>query len=341
MTADCVGGVWTYALELTAALERHGVEVQLATMGARPDAGQRAAAAASSVDGLHESDYALEWEHEPWEEVERAGEWLLALADELRPDVVHLNGYVHAALDWPAPVVVAAHSDVLSWWRAVRGTPFPDRLDRYRDAVERGLRKADLVCAPTRAVLHDLALSYDFDTPALVVPNGRALRVPAGAVKEDVVVGLGRFWDEAKNVAALQRIADRLPWPVLLAGPGTPLGALAAEECALLLSSARIFASPARYEPFGLAALEAAQAGCALVLGDLPSLREVWEDAATFVAPDDDDAVLAALRDLCRDGERRQELARSAGERAARYTPAATAAAMDALYRRVPAAAAA
>ncbi len=31
---------------------------------------------------------------------------------------------------------------------------------------------------------------------------------------------------------------------------------------------------PARYEPFGLSVLEAALSGCALVLGDIPSLRE-------------------------------------------------------------------
>ena len=34
MTADTVGGVWTYALELAGALAPHGVTVALATMGA-------------------------------------------------------------------------------------------------------------------------------------------------------------------------------------------------------------------------------------------------------------------------------------------------------------------
>ncbi len=33
---------------------------------------------------LIESDYALEWSPSPWEDVERAGAWLLALADSLR-----------------------------------------------------------------------------------------------------------------------------------------------------------------------------------------------------------------------------------------------------------------
>lgn len=34
MTADTVGGVWTYALELIQALEAYNIHVTLATMGA-------------------------------------------------------------------------------------------------------------------------------------------------------------------------------------------------------------------------------------------------------------------------------------------------------------------
>jgi glycosyltransferase involved in cell wall biosynthesis len=340
MTADCVGGVWTYALDLADALAPLGVEVHLATMGRGPDDEQREAAAQSALAALHESGFALEWDDEPWEDVDRAGEWLLDLARTVRPDLVHLNGYGHGALAWGAPVVVVAHSDVLAWWRAVEGTPPPARLDRYRRRVEAGLQGADAVCAPTAAVLDDLAASYRFETPRFVVPNGRARRVRDGE-KEQLIAGLGRFSDAAKNVAALRRVAPHLEWEVTLAGPGTERGTVSPAAAADLLARAAIFASPARYEPFGLAALEAAQAGCALVLGDIPSLREVWADAAAYVPPTDDDALLGVLRGLCEDDDRRQELARRARERAERYTPAAMAEATKAVYTRLPVGAAA
>ena len=235
MTADCVGGVWTYVLDLADALAPHGVEVHLTTMGPLPTADQRAAAAASALATLHETRFALEWEDDPWEDVKAAGTWLLGLVERLRPDIVHLNGYCHAALDWPVPVVVAAHSDVLSWWRAVRAEPVPDRFGVYHRRVERGLQRADAVCAPTRAVLDDLAASYVFETPCYVVPNGRVLPAQP-AQKQPLIVGLGRFWDEAKNVAALQRVADRSPWRVIVAGPGTATGWLTAARAAELLS---------------------------------------------------------------------------------------------------------
>lgn len=337
MTTDCVGGVWTYALDLAAALAPHGVEVQLATMGPEPDAEQLAAAAAAPLGGLHVSSCALEWQDNPWEDVDLAGSWLLELEERVEPDLVHLNGYAHGALPWRTPVVVASHSDVLSWWRAVHGCQAPPEWEHYRLAVEAGLRAADAVLVPTAAVARDLERSYRLRTEPVVVPNGRAggPPEPEPEEKEPFFLAVGRFWDEAKNVAALDRIRERSPWEIVAVGAGTRAGVLAPAELAALRGRAAVFCSPVRYEPFGLAILEAAQSRCALVLGDVPSLREVWGDAAVFAPPDDDDALLGALRLVARDPELRGELAYRASRRARRYTPEAMAERTLAVYRRV------
>lgn len=335
LSADTVGGVWTYALELADALAPLGVEVALATMGRPLDAAQRAELARSAVAELSESSFALEWEDDPWQDVDRAGAWLLELEERLAPDVVHLNGYAHGSLPWRSPVVAVAHSDVLSWWTAVKGGPAPPAWQRYRLAVEAGLRAADAVCTPTQTVLDELRRHYSFRTPATVVHNGRTPPQPEPGEKERFVFGLGRFRDEAKNVGALQRARAASTWPIVLAGEGTPLGRLPAGEVAGYLARAGIYAAPVRYEPFGLAILEAALAGCALVLGDVPSLREVWGDSALYVPPDDDEALAAALRVLARDDELRRELGHRARRRAARYTPEAMARSYLAVYDRV------
>jgi glycosyltransferase involved in cell wall biosynthesis len=149
------------------------------------------------------------------------------------------------------------------------------------------------------------------------------------------------MWDEAKNLDALARVAPRLDWPVVVAGAGAPrdgvtmLGQLGRDRVRDLLARASIFAGPARYEPFGLAPLEAALAGCALVLGDIPSLREVWGDAATFVPPGDDDALAAALARLSADDEWRAVMAERAEARAQEYTPERMAAGTLAVYDHV------
>ena len=136
-----------------------------------------------------------------------------------------------------------------------------------------------------------------------VIHNGRSGRRFVPGTKRAFILAAGRLWDEAKNLRALSRISGAVPWPVIIAGPlsmsgqegaareqaaadygGVQLmGALTQAELARLYGAAPIYAHPARYEPFGLSVLEAALSGCALVLGDIPSLRELWSGAAVFV----------------------------------------------------------
>ena len=355
LTTDTVGGVWTYAIELAWALGTHGVRIALATMGAplRPD--QRAQADALDHVTVHESAYRLEWMSDPWDDVRRAGDWLLDLEGRFRPDVVHLNGYAHGALPWRAPVMVVGHSCVLSWWQAVKNEPAPRSWDRYRDEVTRGLRAAELVAAPTGAMLAELRRLYGPLNATTVIHNARDAAAFRPAAKQPFVLAAGRLWDEAKNLAALEQAAPRLPWPVYVAGDEaspdgaaagarprhtTPLGRLDEAAMADAMARASVYALPARYEPFGLSALEAGLCGCALVLGDVPSLREVWGDAALFVAPDDAGALSGAIRWLTDSPARREEMGLRARRRAARYAPQAMAQQYLAAYGRLTAGAA-
>jgi glycogen(starch) synthase len=344
MTADTVGGVWQYAIELCRAFGRSGVEVILATMGAALTPGQRAEAASLSNAEIYESRYKLEWMDSPWSDVAASGEWLLGLQRELQPDLVHLNGYAHAALPWEVPKIVVAHSCVLSWWKAVRGTNLPVEWNRYRQSVRAGLNSADLVIAPSHAMLADLRNCYGDVPNAKLIWNGRSRSEETAHQKERIILSAGRLWDEAKNVALLQEIAPVLPWPVYLAGDEkTPfesqsqsavfaqdppakrevrcLGRLERADLAQWFGRAAIYALPAKYEPFGLSILEAALAGCALVLGDIPSLREIWGDAAVYVSPSDGAALRKALDELIVDDLKREDLGKRAFGRAGYFTP--------------------
>lgn len=345
-TADAVGGVWTHALELGRGLAAHGVQTVLAVMGPAPDASQRAEADRVPGLELHHREFRLEWMDDPWTDVERAGEWLLELAARAQPDLVHLNGYAHAALPYRAPVLVAAHSCVASWWRAVRHEPAPSAWDRYRAEVRRGLDAAGTVAAPTRAMLDALEREHGRVRASRVIPNGRDAGAYPPAAKEPFVLAAGRLWDDAKNAAALARVAPHLAWPVVLAGDavrpdGVPLelpnvrafGRLSPTKLAALMSRAAVYALPARYEPFGLSALEAALAGCALVLGDIASLREVWGNAARFVDPEDDEALAGAIIRLVKDPGLRDHLAATARARALELSPERMAGAYLEAYR--------
>jgi glycosyltransferase involved in cell wall biosynthesis len=99
------------------------------------------------------------------------------------------------------------------------------------------------------------------------------------------------------------------------------------------LARASIYAHPARYEPFGLSVLEAAQLRCALVLGDIPSLREVWGSAAIYVDPDDAAAIEQQVNRLARHDRLRHRMANAARHRAERYSTRACASAYVRAYR--------
>jgi glycosyltransferase involved in cell wall biosynthesis len=318
MTTDTVGGVWTYALELVAGLGEEA-QVVLAAMGPEASAAQLEQLRALPLAGFEHAELRLEWMQDPWEDVAAAGEWLLDLRDRHGAEVVHVNGYTHAALPFGVPVLVGGHSCVLSWHEAVRRTPAGPEWRRYRGEVARGLAAADALVAPTSALLGELERLYRPACPAFVIPNGLDGRAFGPRDKRPYVLGVGRAWDEAKNLGALERVADELPWPVLVAGDGGALGRVEPEALRTLYAHAAVFAEPARYEPFGLAALEAGLAGCALVLGDIPSLREVWGKAALYVDPFDDGALLDALRTLARDDAGRERLGAAARARATRY----------------------
>lgn len=338
MNADCVGGVWTYALELAGGLRARGHDLLLAICGAELTSDQRADLDALGI-AWDARPYRLEWMADPWDDIAQAGSWLLQLAAQFDPDVVHLNDYSHAALPWQRPVVVVAHSDVVTWWQAVHGDLPPPAWERYRRSVKRGLAAADLVVAPTRAMLADLSAAYDMSRPTAVIHNGRSPS-PGTAAKADIVAAVGRVWDEAKNIAAAARAAEPLPWPLVVAGEGDipgvrTLGQLSGSQVRRLLDRAAIFVEPASYEPFGLAALEAGLAGCALVLGDIPSLREVWGDAATYVAPSDDSALRRELHTLMVDPALLAGRQAAARHRAASFTPAAAAAAYELRYAQL------
>lgn len=347
VTADAVGGVWTWAVDLASELAGRGVAVTLAVLGPPPDAAQRAQAEAIRGLTLVETGLPLDWLEDDPDRLANAGRRLAALAAAAGVDLVHLNSPALAAgIALPVPVIGGCHSCLASWWRAVRGDAPMLEAFRWRTGLlAKGYAACDRLIAPTAAFAEVTAALYGVRVEA--VHNGRA-PAPASpaAAREPAVLASGRLWDDGKNVACLDRAAARLDRPVRaagpLAGPGgatarldhaLPLGRLESDALRRELARAAVFASPALYEPFGLGVLEAAQAGCALVLSDIPTFRELWDGAAVFTPADDDAALAGALDRLLGDPVAAADLGRAAAARAARYTTGAMADGVLAVWR--------
>jgi glycogen(starch) synthase len=236
-------------------------------------------------------------------------------------------------LPFRAPKVVVGHSCCLSWWRAVHGTQPPASWREYRRRVAAGIRAADVFIAPTRAILAEFRREYLIVPEARVIPNGIDPGPEPRCGRDPVVFAAGRLWDEAKNTSILAEVAPRLPWPVLVAGACegpvgsrprhtglTCLGRLSRAAVREHLDRASICIHPALYEPFGLVPLEAAAAGCALVLADIPTLRELWDGAAVFAPPRSAADIEQVTLDLTRNPSHLREVSAACRVRAREYS---------------------
>jgi len=330
VTADTLTGVWTYARELVTGLITGGMRVTLVSFGEIPFPQQT-----SWMQNLHGLDYRptafrLEWMQEGEADLEDSCNYLQSVIRDVKPDILHFSQYSYGRLSTSIPRVVVAHGDLVSWWLAVHGHEPRDTrwLRWYRSTVSRGLAEATAVVSPSNWMKESLRVCYGEPRHDLVIHNGRnPIYFNPYVSKDDSVLSVGRLWDAGKQVSLLTQHAH--PLSVCIVGsdnptyaPRTPIRAdvkLATEQVSVALkgpqteaqlrnlySRAAIYAATSRYEPFGMAALEAALSRCAIVANDIASFREIWGDCALYFKANDADSLAEALRtlsadrDLCR-----------------------------------------
>ncbi len=333
ITTDTVGGVWTYTKELSEGLLLRGHHVLLISMGRLPSSDQhdwtrRMESQWSDRFSYLPTDYPLEWMRNNDSCYCAAERLLLSQIAAWAPDALHLNQFCYGALPTDLPKTVIAHSDVVSWHQACRGGLPTDSswFRHYHDTVSRGLAQAHAVVAPTWWMLDALCSNFAVAAYRTVIPNGRALPASRASSKRAMqAVTIGRLWDEGKNVRLLEKVSS--PMPLLVGGelaletepPFTSsrlmlLGPLSEQQTLALFAHSSLYIATSRYEPFGLAPLEAALCGCAIVASDLPSLREVWGNSALYFKSADDLSRL--LHALHRDPALVRQSARQAYARA-------------------------
>ena len=138
MTADFVGSVWQWALDLSSYLIARGARITLAVMGPSPIPQQLAAAECHSPRlDLEVPPFSLEWMGGPWAEMDAAEEWLTTLEQRTQADIVHVSDLCHASLAWQAPTLVTVHSCDWLWDRGGRAAPRLDGDEEYRQRAAR------------------------------------------------------------------------------------------------------------------------------------------------------------------------------------------------------------
>lgn len=302
LTTDTVGGVWTFSREVTRGLLSCGQSVALVSFGRPPSQPQLSWVAQTKMTyggafRYVSSEVPLEWMEANKAAYSGGKDLLCRLAEEFNADLVHANQFCFGALPLGIPKLVTAHSDVKSWASACRPGALDlssDWFQQYQSLVCAGLEGADLVVAPSRWMLKALRNGFEFDGRTEIVLNGRTIEAPPTELPRYLqAVSVGRLWDEGKGLSVLNEVDACMP--ILLvgentfAGAGAPdlkstqyLGSLEEESVLETFRKCSLYLATSIYEPFGLAPLEAALCGCGVLARGIPSLREVWGNAAEF-----------------------------------------------------------
>jgi glycogen(starch) synthase len=322
VTADSMSGSWTYTRELVTGLVSRGVRVTLVSFGEIPLPDQTA-----WMDCLHGLEYRptafrLEWMDEAPQDLPESSEFLATLVREVHPDVLHLHQFCHGDLPVDVPRIIMAHGDLISWAQAVQGcSPRPTRwLKHYRDTIIRGIATADAVVAPSACMLNTIISTYRRPRRAAIIYPGRnPIFFNPYISKDDSVLSVGRLIDAGKQVFLLTQHSH--PFPICIVGaeqtvpvPRVPIradvkvstsqatlairGPQTEAQLRALYSRAAVYAATPRYEPLGMASLDAAFSRCAIVANDIPTFREFWGDSALYFRTNDAGSLATILRNL-------------------------------------------
>lgn len=261
-------------------------------------------------------------------------------------DVFHATNFVLPPVGRAAGVVTVHDLSFLRVRESVGAASLA-----YRELVPRSISRAAVVLTPSEAIADEVVAEYRLDparvlaTPLGISADWLGARPPTRAWSEerglptDYIVAVGTL-EPRKGLQPLvdafrELVRDDSAAPdLVLVGPrgwgaaldlgGMPAGRvhltgfLADEALHQVVAGSRGLAFPSRYEGFGLPPLEALACGRPVVVSDLPVMREVLADHATYVPVDDRDALVEALRALPAEPDEAASARRRA--HAARYT---------------------
>ena len=245
-------------------------------------------------------------------ETAAAGDEIVESHRPRRVDVFHAPWIDGALLRPPGPQVVTLH-DVVPLKRRSEYLRTGIRFRMRYLAVQRSAR----VIVPTAVVAAEVADHVGIDPDRIVVIHEAAAAALYERGADEIAAVRARYdlppeylvWvgglqtpDPRKRVAALARAPRELP--LVLVGATRPwahelpdvtlTGQVSDDHLAAIYSGARALVFPSDDEGFGLPTVEALACGTPVVASDIPVLREVLGDRATFVEAGDLEGMLAA-----------------------------------------------
>jgi len=285
---------------------------------------------------------------------------------EIGPDLYHATHYVLPGR-LPCPAVVTIHDLIhLLYPRFL-----PNRFAYYyaRFMVRRALRRARSIITVSNTSRDDLQCMFPASTTAIdVIHNGVDKMFTKEIGEEELAQQLRRLEVRPpyflfvgnpkphKNLNALLRAfanTQSIPERLVVVGDRGDSGAtqqlcdelgigervdllgyVEASSLPAVYRGSTALVHPSHYEGFGLPVAEAMASGTPVIAADVPALREIANNAAEWIDPNDDTTISQALSKLSKDRDRRQELSHRGLEQAKRFSWDKCAEKTEQVYRR-------
>lgn len=295
------------------------------------------------------------------------------LARSVRQDQADLLHVQYTApLGCRAPIVVSVHDvsflerpEFFKGWRRTQ----------LKMTVERTVRRAAKVLTLSEFSRAGIARAYGLDPARIAVapaacseifrpqprPEAKAFVAGRFSVSEPFILNVGDLQPRKNPIGLIRAFEElvarcpELPHHLVMAGKDTwfaPKVHYAAEnspfgnrihftgwvedsELVQLYNACELFVFPSFYEGFGIPVLEAMACGRAVACSNSSALPEVAGQAAELFDTSSHEAIMVAMRDLLRDGSKRERLERMGQQNAARYSWNGTARRTLDVYREV------
>lgn len=268
-----------------------------------------------------------------------------AVADD-GPDAFFAPAYTAPLLLSGTPLALTIHDIAFAahpeWFRIREGM-------RRRWLTRRCAEAAAVIFTVSEFSRSEIHTNFGIDRSRIrVIPEGvPPRRIARGAhdLREPLVLYVGSIFNRRRLpdlIAAFARVVRELPdarlvivgddrtWPPLslpqvAAAHGVEARVelrsyVSDEELVALYGRAAVFAFLSEYEGFGLTPLEALGAGIPIVVLDTPVAREIYGEAAHYVAADDVPGAAAVITRLLRDPHAAEPVMQHAPAVLARYS---------------------
>ena len=322
MTSSAERDIWQFTSLLVGQLaEHHAASVLVVVLGRLPAesniaflchrAHPDATVEVQNLDGPLDNE-----EHAAADQLAVTRSALRDLARQWGAQVIHANHFSAVAAGFESiPVLLTAHGDQCSKHSLVDGESPPQVEPGYVEMIRRSLMTASCVVAPSGFVADCLSRWFGYRGVVRVIPYAATPFPEAMEAERKIdVVTSGDLWAPSTNFVCFQAAAALAPDLAFAAiGPLVPYGIqrtrpiahsilftgdASKAELNQMLANSKVYVSASTYDPTGVGSIQAALAGCRLLLSDSAFYRAIWGDRAAYFDARDVDSLLAGIRSL-------------------------------------------